>query len=363
MRALEPTLSGSALNPHDGVRSAYEVFGPLDAPATVVLLPTWSIIHSRIWKFQAPVFARWGLRVITFDGRGNGRSDRPPRGYAVGDYVADVLAVLDALAIARAALVGFSAGGRWGIEFAARYPERVTRLLLVAPDTSFNVPLSDAVLAEFLAEPPAGTDPPPWSAASFRRDYPAFLEWFFHRVFNEPHSTKAIDDCISWGMETDGETMIATQVDRAGEDTARFLSQVRCPVLIVHGMNDAETPVGIGKAIHAALPQSQLLLIEGAGHATHVRDPVHFNLAAREFLAPELPLPPERHWTRAMARRTKRALFVSSPIGLGHAQRDVAIARELRARVPGLEIDWLAQDPVTGCLKRPASASTPSAAS
>jgi predicted glycosyltransferase len=53
---------------------------------------------------------------------------------------------------------------------------------------------------------------------------------------------------------------------------------------------------------------------------------------------------------RARSRR-KRALYISSPIGLGHAQRDVAIARELRQRVPGLEIDWLAQDPVTRVLE------------
>ena len=49
-------------------------------------------------------------------------------------------------------------------------------------------------------------------------------------------------------------------------------------------------------------------------------------------------------WTRAM-RRPRRALSLSSPIGLGHARRDLAIARELRRQVPGLEIDWLAQDP------------------
>ena len=61
------------------------------------------------------------------------------------------------------------------------------------------------------------------------------------------------------------------------------------------------------------------------------------------------PAPEERRWTRGRARR-RRAIFVSSPIGLGHARRDVAIARELRALVPDLEIDWLAQDPVTRVL-------------
>jgi hypothetical protein len=63
-----------------------------------------------------------------------------------------------------------------------------------------------------------------------------------------------------------------------------------------------------------------------------------------------LSAPATRTWTRAL-RRPKRALYLSSPIGLGHARRDLAIARELRAQVPGLEIDWLAQDPVTRVLE------------
>ena len=57
-----------------------------------------------------------------------------------------------------------------------------------------------------------------------------------------------------------------------------------------------------------------------------------------------------RRWTRALARR-RRALYLSSPIGLGHAQRDVAIADELRLLHPDLDIDWLAQNPVTAVLE------------
>ena len=58
----------------DGVRLFYEVYGTGDT--TVLLLPTWSIIHSRHWKAQIPYLARHA-RVVTFDGRGNGRTDRP----------------------------------------------------------------------------------------------------------------------------------------------------------------------------------------------------------------------------------------------------------------------------------------------
>ena len=78
-----------------------------------------------------------------------------------------------------------------------------------------------------------------------------------------------------------------------------------------------------------------------------MRDPVKVNLLLREFVAPA---PPPRRWVRGRSRR-KRALYISSPIGLGHAQRDAAIADELRKLHPDLEIDWLAQHPVTRVLE------------
>ena len=78
-----------------------------------------------------------------------------------------------------------------------------------------------------------------------------------------------------------------------------------------------------------------------------MRDPVKVNLLLREFVAPARPA---ARWARGRSRR-KRALFISSPIGLGHAQRDAAIADELRNLHPDLEIDWLAQHPVTAVLE------------
>jgi predicted glycosyltransferase len=122
--------------------------------------------------------------------------------------------------------------------------------------------------------------------------------------------------------------------------------QVQCPVLVIHGEQDTLISVtrGIALAEHAG---GQLAVLEGCGHAPHVRDPVKINLLLRNFIEP---VPPARHWVRGRARR-KRALYISSPIGLGHAQRDVAIADELRKLHPDLEIDWLAQHPVTAVLQ------------
>jgi hypothetical protein len=77
----------------DGVRLYYEVYG--SGEPTVFLLPTWSIIHSRHWNMQIPCLAPH-CRVVTFDGRGNGRSDRPAAGHEESEFAADALAVMDA---------------------------------------------------------------------------------------------------------------------------------------------------------------------------------------------------------------------------------------------------------------------------
>ena len=90
-----------------------------------------------------------------------------------------------------------------------------------------------------------------------------------------------------------------------------------------------------------------MVTLEGSGHFPHVRDPVKMNLLLREFVKPA---EPAHRWVRGKSRR-KRALYISSPIGLGHAQRDAAIADELRKLHPDLEIDWLAQHPVTAVLE------------
>jgi len=92
MRARYPDECGYAKR--DGVRVYYEAYGT--GEPTILFLPTWEIVHSRAWKFQIPYFARHG-RVVTFDRRGNGRSDRP---LDVGAYhrraaAGDALAVLE----------------------------------------------------------------------------------------------------------------------------------------------------------------------------------------------------------------------------------------------------------------------------
>jgi pimeloyl-ACP methyl ester carboxylesterase/predicted glycosyltransferase len=331
-RARDPDESGFVSR--DGVRIHYEVYGSGDP--TVLLLPTWSIIHSRHWKMQIPYLARH-CRVVAFDGRGNGRSDRPASGYEEREFAADALAVMDATATERAVLVALSVGAERALLLAAEHPERIGGAVFIAPSVA---------LGEGLARTGEGWskyDPDYW-----RRDYRGFLEFFFSQMFTEPHSTKPIEDCVGWGLETDAETLIATELaDELDAETVRELcGRVRCRVLVIQGTEDAITGPGRGIAL-AEATGGQLVLLEGSGHGPHVRDPVKVNLLLRDFVAPA---PRPARWVRGRSRR-KRALYVSSPIGLGHARRDAAIADELRTLHPDLEIDWLAQDPVTRVLE------------
>ena len=104
-RARHPDAEGFI--ERDGVQVCWERHG--DGDPTLLLLPAWSIVHSRQWKAQVPYLAR-RYRVLTFDGRGNGRSDRPPMAEAYDDdqYGADALAVLDAVGVDRAVVGGRS---------------------------------------------------------------------------------------------------------------------------------------------------------------------------------------------------------------------------------------------------------------
>src|ERR1700735_5210200 len=129
-RACYPDQAGFV--ERDGCRLYFEVYG--SGEPTVFLLPTWSIIHSRHWKMQIPYLARH-CRVLTFDGRGNGRSDRPedPNAYDEPQSAADALAVMDATGTDTAILVSFSLGAQRALWLAAEHPERVDAAVFIGP--------------------------------------------------------------------------------------------------------------------------------------------------------------------------------------------------------------------------------------
>jgi pimeloyl-ACP methyl ester carboxylesterase/predicted glycosyltransferase len=345
VRAREPDEVGSI--ERGGVRVGYEVFaGPPGAP-TVLLLTSWAIVHMRQWKAQVPFLAR-EFRVITVEGRGNGCADRPahPDAYRDREYVADALAVLDATGTGRAVAVGLSMGARRALQLAAGHPGRVSGVVAIGTAMPWPLPTGfDQVRERYEG----------WQKANrhyWQADYRGWVEFFMSQVVPDPHSTKQWEDLVGWGLETDAATLART-VGGIAEVTAaeaeRVCRAVRCPVLVIHGDADQVTPYELGVAV-AAWTGGRLVTLPGGCHAPTVREPVRVNLLLREFVRSIHPVPPgPSRWTPARYR-PPRLLMVSSPIGLGHARRDVAIVRALRGQRPDLEVDWLAQHPVIAVL-------------
>ncbi|HYN29415.1 MAG TPA: alpha/beta fold hydrolase [Dermatophilaceae bacterium] len=370
MRAREPDESGTVLR--DGVEVAWEAFGT--GPPTILLLPTWSVMPSRSWKAQVPFLARHA-RVVTFDGRGSGRSGRPVgrAAYRDAEFVGDAWAVLDATGTGEAALVGFSRGATWALVMAVEHPERVLGVVTIAPAVRPVAAHAERLRHPFL-EPPASTEG--WG--KFTRsywldgDYDDFLRFFFAQVYPEPHSTKQVEDAIAWGHEIGPERLVDTEEARAvcpPPESLLDLTAVRAPVLVVHGDEDAVRPHAEGRAL-ARATGGRLVTVRGAGHAPHIRHPVPLNHLLRDFTARvDAPAPARaggpagraadrtavERWPPAAlvtaTSRPRRALVLSSPIGLGHARRDLAVVRALRSHHPGLAVDWLAQEPVASVLR------------
>ena len=191
-----------------------------------------------------------------------------------------------------------------------------------------------------------------WNRQYWLTNYPDFAEHFVRHIFSEPHSTKQIEDGIEWANETNGR-ILANIVEAGATPPSCDVSEamyrkISCPTLIIHGDDDQIAPYANAKLI-AELIGAELVTIPDGGHDPLGRIPAKCNSLIVDFLDRRLGIPAPKPPTRR-TKKAKRALYLSSPIGLGHGRRDIAITRELRKHHPDLQVDWLAQDPVTRLL-------------
>jgi pimeloyl-ACP methyl ester carboxylesterase len=377
MRARLPDRDGFA--ERDGNKIFYEVFG--DGPNTVLLMPPWAIGHSRTWKLQVPYLSRH-FRVITYDPVGNGKSDKPqdPAQYTDWKRVADAIAVMDATGTESAVVVGICTEAWAAGLLAVEHPQRARGLVFFAPVSPYgeSLPARESSSFDDVRDTYEG-----WEKENryyWPEHYRDFLEFFFDQALSEPHSTKAWEDAVGWGLDTTPKTLIAT-VDAPeylgtltpdDPEVAELYKKIDCPVLVMHGDDDKLVSSTRGVAV-AKATGAELVIVEGGGHILWGRQPVKVNLLLRDFADRVFgtvggvdtgvvgraqlgdndngKAPAPKRWQTARSRQ-RRALFVSSPIGLGHTQRDIAIANEMRRLHPDLHIDWLAQHPVTAVLEK-----------
>ncbi|WP_141012839.1 alpha/beta hydrolase [Nocardioides sambongensis] len=358
MRAREPDQQGYV--ERDGLRIGYETFNDAGAAGpTVVFAPIDPIVHSRAWKAQVPYLAQH-FRVVTIDPRGNGRSDRPtdPGAYDDAAFVGDTVAVMDALHVERAVLVGICLSAWQALLTASAHPDRVLGVVAVAPwirDETPPLPDRLAAVERFDDELASYEGWFTMNRHYWRDNWPSYAAFFFAQMLPEPHSTKQLEDVVGFACETDAACMIAEHhAARWTEDpdeAAALLREIDRPVLVIQGTEDRCQPQARMQGL-AELTGAEHLVLDGAGHLPMARDPVVINRAIKRFVDRVThATPPPRRWTRPRDRRP-RVLYLSSPIGLGHVRRDLAIADAMREQRPDLEVQWLTQSPVVDFLER-----------
>ena len=288
-RARLPDETGR-LAASDGVRIAYETFG--SGEPTILLMPSAPIVHSRQWKGQVPDLSR-RHRVVTYDGRGNGGSDRPtvPEAFRDDCFVGDLATVMDGTGTERAVLVGLCTDAVWrAIRYAVQQPDRVLGIVAFAigvPRLTPSHPHYVSAGAVFGDELPTYEGWSKYNRHYWRQNYPDFARFFFEEITSEPHSTKVIDDAVEWAVSGSVESMIAESevefpFDR--EAVEAICRQVRAPMLLVHGTEDTCQPIARARRL-AELTGAPLVEIEGADHMIPGRHPVLANLLIRDFVA------------------------------------------------------------------------------
>ena len=269
----------------DGVRVFWERYG--EGETTILFLPAWSVVHSRLWKAQIPYFGRH-YRVLAFDPRGNGRSDKPadPAAYADVETVGDAIAVMDATGTERVIVVGVSMGGWTGALLAGLHPERVDGAVLIGP-----------VMPARRARFPSASTRRSWRRSTPRRagaesststtggaTSRASRSSSPRKVASEPPLDPAGRGRESWILETTPESLIASAVSPGWDGSvARALREDRLPDArhARHRRPGAGLRKGVALAEAIGVP---LVTLEGMGHAPEARYPVKTNILIREFV-------------------------------------------------------------------------------
>jgi len=281
---LHPDADETGFANRAGIRIAWRRYG--NTPETILFIPTWNFVDSRVMRRQVDGL-RDRFRVLTYDARGSGASDRPSAGYRFEDHLDDAVAVLDATGTAAASVVAASAGTHVAVLLANRYPDRVRSLVLIAPP--MDVPSDDRRDSPADGEP--GAPHPDW-----RTDYPAFVRWFISTAFPEPRWDTTIMEIVEIALGADHAMLLQQGKELDWDVAPRHLEEVCCPTLVIHGTADRTLDVDSVKAVASSIPGADLALLHGLGHRPDISRPVIVNPILGDFLgrSPSAPLDPGR---------------------------------------------------------------------
>jgi pimeloyl-ACP methyl ester carboxylesterase len=233
--------------------------------------------YGRYWDFVADSIAG-RVRLVAPDARGHGESGRPTDAYAPDEFVADAIAVLDALAIERAIVVGHSMGGTHAIRLAAAHPDRVERLVVVDAGTEAMREGSERARRLSL-ERPERFEYADDALAYLRRTSPGYSEDVYKNRMRWLFKEDAGD--LVWRSSRDA---LASIMSSRGSDLAGALDAVRCPVLLVRGTRSNVLSADVAQRMLKSLADGRLIELD-AGHNVALDRPSELAAAVVEFAA------------------------------------------------------------------------------
>ncbi len=249
----------------------YEFHGPEDGE--LLILNNGVFMNTASWAFQLPDLCK-RYRVLAYDMRGQGQSGHPAGEYTLGLHADDLVALMDALKLDRAHLVGTSYGGELNLEMGLRFPERCQSLVIIA-----SVSHSEALLVAMIER---------WRIAAQLGDGPQFFRLIYADTYSEGFLTQR-PELIPMAEQRYASLDLIAAVQLI-ESFQRFnvtadLGRIQVPTCIASAELDLLKPRRYGEIMHQAIAGSEFHLIPGAGHVVVLEKAAEVNSIILGFLA------------------------------------------------------------------------------
>lgn len=250
----------------------------------VVLIHGWPLSGAS-WSEQVPTLAAAGYRVISYDRRGFGRSDKPLTGYTYDTLTEDLHALLTEINLNDVTLVGFSMGGGEVARYFTKYgDERLHSVVFAAAVPPYLMKSSDN------PDGPLEKTEAAKMTAALTANQEKFYDDFTRQFFSVDGVLKVTEqqrqEALGLCLQADKKAALACMAAFANTDFREDLTKVSVPVLVMHGDGDGTVPFeGSGARTHAALPGSELHVVADAPHGVNVSHAEEFNRVLLDFLA------------------------------------------------------------------------------